>query len=476
MGNLQKNEGRFHVADFGAQPGGATPCTAAIQRAIDAAAAAGGGIVTFAPGDYLTGALFVKSHVELRVDRGVELTGVQDEAAYPEIWSRVAGIEMSWPSALINVYEQQDVKITGEGVINGQGDFWWRKYWGPDERGGMLKDYDAKCLRWAVDYDCKRPRVILVYKSSEVVLQNLTLKRAPFWTVHVCFSKAITVDGIIIRENLGPSSDGIDIDSSSDVMVRNCDVDCNDDAICLKAGRDADGLRVNRPTENIVIRDCIVHAGHGLFTIGSETAGGVRNVEVFNLKARGTWIGFSFKSARTRGGVVENISIHDIDMVDVPRPFRFTLNWLPAYSYPQMPPGWQGELPVHWKVLTQPVIPPERGIPEFRNITFKNISVKKVNRPATAAAPSSSVLMHTPDPLASLAFDIEAYAEKPMSGLHWENVIIEAASAGQIRHARDWTMKNVVVTTDDGVPVKLEDCQSIPQPKLLTSAGKTASE
>jgi len=466
METLQKKGGIFAVATYGAKPAMTTPCTAAIQQAIDAAAAAGGGVVSFAPGSYLTGALFVKSHVELRVDRGVELVGVQDESAYPEIWSRVAGIEMRWPSALINIYQQHDAKVTGGGVINGQGEHWWNKYWGPDERGGMLKEYDAKGLRWAVDYDCQRPRIILVYDSTNILLEKLTLKRSPFWTVHVCYSTKVTVDGIIIRENLGPSSDGIDIDSSSEVLVRNCDVDCNDDAICLKAGRDADGLRVNRPTENVVIRDCIVHAGHGLFTIGSETAGDVRNIEVYNLKARGTWIGFSFKSARTRGGIVENISIHDIDMVDVPRPFRFTLNWMPTYSYPQLPPGWKGELPAHWKALTAPVIPPERGIPEFRNITFANISVKMNPRPADAAAPSSSVMMHTPDPLASKAFDIEADPQKPMSRLHWKNVRIEAASAGQIAHARDWTMENVTVHTPDGAPVVQENCVNVPQPKV----------
>ncbi|HWA10018.1 MAG TPA: glycoside hydrolase family 28 protein [Opitutaceae bacterium] len=467
MENLHGKGGDFRVDTFGARPGTAGPCTVAIQRAIDAAAAAGGGVVSFPPGRYLTGAIFVKSHVELRVGRGVELVGVQDEAAYPEIWSRVAGIEMRWPSALINIYEQQDARITGGGVIDGQGEHWWNKYWGPDERGGMLREYDAKGLRWAVDYDCRRPRLVLIYNSSNIALEQLTLKRSPFWTVHVCYSRNVVVDGIVIRENLGPSSDGIDIDSSSDVLVKNCDVDCNDDAICLKAGRDADGLRVNRPTENIVIRDCIVHAGHGLFTIGSETAGGVRNVEVFNLQARGTWIGFSFKSARTRGGVVENISIHDIDMIEVPRPFRFTLNWMPTYSYPQMPPGWRGELPPHWKVLTAPVVPPERGIPEFRNISFKNVTVKRGKRTGGGATPSSSVAMHTPDPLASLAFDVEAHPEKPMRGLSWENVAIEAASAGLIRHARDWTMKNVVVSTPEGAPVAQEDCTNVPQPKAV---------
>ncbi len=461
----------FPVQDFGAQPNQKGPATAAIQRAIEAAAVAGGGAVVFAPGVYLTGSIFLKSGVELRVDAGVELRAIQDEAAFPEIWTRVAGIEMKWPAALINVCDQAHVKVTGGGTINGRGEFWWDKYWGPDERGGMLRDYEARGLRWAVDYDCKRPRLMLVYRSTDVQLQNLTLKRSGFWTVHVCFSSHVTIDGIVIRENLGPSSDGIDIDSSCDVLVQNCDVDCNDDALCLKAGRDADGLRVNRPTERVVIRDCVVRTGHGLFTIGSETSGGVRDIEVYNLKAFGTWIGFSFKSARTRGGVVERISIHDIEMIGVPRPFRFTLNWLPSYSYPTLPAGWTGDIPPHWQRLLEPVNPPEKGLPEFRDITFARI----VSR---AAAPgefervlSSSVAMHTPDPLASLALDIEAYPERPMHNIRWEDVRIEAERPGAVRYARDWKMRDVRITTKEPGTLELVDCAEFESPKLSLAAG-----
>jgi polygalacturonase len=456
----------FPVHAFGAAPNQPTAATLAIQSAIDAASADGGGVVTFAPGVYLTGSLFLKSNVELRVETGVELRAVHDESAFPDIWTRVAGIEMVWPAALINVCEQRNVRITGGGTINGRGEHWWNKFWGPDERGGMLREYEGRGLRWAVDYDCKRPRLVLIYKSSDVVLQDLHLKRSGFWTVHVCFSSKVTVDGIVIRENLGPSSDGIDIDSSCDVLVQNCDVDCNDDALCIKAGRDADGLRVNRPTERVVIRDCVVRTGHGLFTIGSETSGGVRDVEVYNLKAFGTWIGFSFKSARTRGGVIERISIHDIEMVGVPRPFRFTLNWLPAYSYATLPEGWAGEVPDHWKRLTERVVPAERGIPEFKDIVFSRI----VSR---AAAPgefervlSSSVSMHTPDPLASLALDIEAYPEKPMRDIRWEEVRIEAERPGMVKHARGWKARNFEIVTKTAEPLELVDCADCEQPVI----------
>lgn len=464
----------FPVDDFGAAPNQPGPATGAIQRAIDAAAAAGGGVVTFSPGVYLTGSVFLKSHVELRVDAGVELRAVQDESAFPGIWTRVAGIEMTWPAALINVCDQEHARITGGGTINGRGEYWWNKFWGPDERGGMLRDYEARGLRWAVDYDCQRPRLVLIYRSRQVQIENLTLKRSGFWTVHVCFSSHVTVDGVVIRENLGPSSDGIDIDSSCDVLVQNCDVDCNDDALCLKAGRDADGLRVNRPTERVVIRDCVVRTGHGLFTIGSETSGGVRDVEVYNLKAFGTWIGFSFKSARTRGGVMERISIHDIEMVGVPRPFRFTLNWLPTYSYAALPAGWTGPVPPHWERLTEPVVPPERGLPEFRDITFARIVSRQAAPGEFERVLSSSVSMHTPDPLASLALDIEAYPEKPMHDIRWEDVRIEAERPGLVRHARHWRMRGLRILARQDAPLELVDCVDVDRPEITVGAGSDA--
>jgi polygalacturonase len=440
----------FIVTDYGAKPDGVTLNTTAIQQAIDAAAASGGGKVTFAKGVYVTGALFVKSGVELHMAEDVEIRGVQDESAYPEMLSRVAGFNLHWPSALINVCDASHVKISGNGVINGQGEYWWNKFWGEDRQGGMLKEYKEKDLRWAVDYDCKRPRLILILNSSDISVENLTLKRSPFWNIHICYSKSVTVDGTVICENFGPSSDGIDIDSSTDILVQNCDIDCNDDNLCIKSGRDADGLRVNRPTENVVIRDCITRSGHGMITFGSETSGGARNIEVYNIKAYGTHTGLRFKSARTRGGIYEHISVHDIDMVDVPHPFSFLLNWHPSYSYTKIPDDWSGDIPEHWRILTEPV-DPELGIPEFRQISIYNVTVKN----AMASR--------------STAMEVEAYPEKPLRGVSWKNVTIEAESAGSIAHAKDWTMENVIIRTMDGEPVRMEQCSNVQQPQIEKS-------
>jgi len=225
--------------------------TKAIQKAIDKCSGRGGGVVTFDTGAYLTGSLFVKKGVNLVIGKKVVLLGSQNLDDYPEINTRIAGVEMKWPAALINALNQKNVAITGEGIVHAQGKPFWEKYW------KMRTEYEKKGLRWIVDYDCKRPRTLLVSGSTDVTIKGFTLKQAGFWTVQLLYSKYVTVDGITIQNNVdgsGPSTDGIDIDSSSWILVLNCDIDCNDDDFCLKAGRDADGLRVNRPTEYVVIQ------------------------------------------------------------------------------------------------------------------------------------------------------------------------------------------------------------------------------
>lgn len=435
----------FEVTEFGAKGDAKTLNTQAIQSAIDAAHNAGGGTITFTPGIYVSGALFIKSNVELHIPEGVVIQAIQDDDQYPDIWTRIAGIEMEWPAALINVYEQQNVRITGKGVIDGNGKYWWDKFWGdPPRQGGMYVDYTQRGIRWAVDYDCKRVRPVAIYESQDVLLQDFTVKRAGFWTISLTYSERVYVNGLIIRNNIGgfgPSSDGINSDSSKDILVENCDIDCNDDNLCIKSGRDADGLRVNRPAENIVYRNCITRAGHGLFTIGSETSGGMRNIEVYGLEAIGTNIGIRFKSAKVRGGLIDNIWFHDIKMKEVKHPFHFELNWYPEYSYPQIPEEISREaMPAHWKVMTTRVSPPERGIPEFQNIRLSNIEVKEAEE----------------------AIYTNAFQEKPMHDLTWENISIEAEKGGMIQYARDWKMKNVEIRLhQQDQPIQLKACEEI---------------
>ena len=158
--------GTVSANTFGARGDGTTLCTAAIQAAINEAQARSG-TVAFDPGIYLTGAVFVKSGVTLRLNNGVTLLGSRDVAAYPIMPTRVAGVEMPWPAALINVYREKNVRLEGEGTIDGDGKIWWDAYW------RLRRDYDPRGLRWAADYDCQRPRLIQIFESSNVSYQNL---------------------------------------------------------------------------------------------------------------------------------------------------------------------------------------------------------------------------------------------------------------------------------------------------------------
>ena len=425
----------FRVSDYGAKGDGKTVDTAAIQRTIDAAAKSGGTIV-LPPGTYLSGALFLKSGTNLRLDEGVVIRGVQDLAGYPILQTRVAGIEMKWPAALINVYEQSGVRISGKGAVDGDGKIWWDAYW-------KLRrdDYEPRGLRWAADYDCQRPRLIQIYKSNNVDLQGLQLQRSGFWTVHICFSQKVTVDGVTIRNNIGgkgPSTDGIDIDSSSDVLVEHCDIECNDDALCLKAGRDADGLRVNRPSEKIVIRDNTVRGGAAGVTFGSETSGSIRDVQAYRIHVlAGVSNGVLFKSASTRGGTVENIDIHDMDIQGVATAIGVTLNWNPSYSYATLPAGMK-DIPDYWKVLLTPVTP-ERGLPHIRNVRISGIRATGVER----------------------AFAVSSYEASPLQDFTFRDVDIAARVAGSIQNADGWKFVNAKVTALDGSKVTVKDSRNV---------------
>jgi polygalacturonase len=415
----------YHVTDFGAIGDGSTLCTEAIQKAIDACASNGGGTVSFKTGIYLTGSIFLKSNVILDIPKGVQLSGSQEIKDYPDLSSRVAGLEMTWPAALINIIDQENVAITGEGVVHGYGKVFWDKY------RAMRKEYDPKGLRWVVDYDCKRPRGILISNSKDITLKDFVLYQAGFWSVHILYSSYVTVDGLIINNNIGghgPSTDGIDIDSSTRILVQNCYVNCNDDNFCMKAGRDADGLKVNRPCEYIVIRDCVAGHGDGLFTCGSETSGGIRNVLVYNMKGIGTKYGLRFKSTATRGGTIENIYLYNIEMTGVRDPFVVNLNWHPAYSTSILPEGYDYEtLPDHWKKLLEKV-DPEQGMPKFKNIHFRDVK-------ATGA---------------KTCVKVGGLKESTIENFSLTNVSIEGKNAGKISYAKDWKTVNFSVKAENG--------------------------
>jgi polygalacturonase len=426
----------FLANDYGARGDGATLDTVSIQKAMDLAANSGG-TVRFKPGIYLTGSLFLKSGTTLDLDTGVTLIGSQKLADYPMLPTRVAGIEMTWPAALINVRDQRHVTIRGKGTIDGDGPTWWKSYW------DLRATYEPRGLRWASDYDARRPRLILLQNSSDVQLGGgILLKRSGFWTVHVLYSDHVTIDGVIIRNNeggKGPSTDGIDVDSSRQVLVEHADIDVNDDALCLKAGRDSDGLRVNRSTEDVIIRDSIIRRGAAAITIGSETSGGFRNIEAYNLTAlSGVPSGVLFKSAHTRGGTASDIRIHDLTLEGVAIPIHIVMNWNPSYSYATLPAGIQN-VPSYWTTLTTKV-PEEQGLPHFRNVHIWNVKATGAHQ----------------------AFSVSAYPNATLDNFRLDHLNIEANTAGFIADAKNWTLSDDKIKTADGSKVIFSGTQDPP--------------
>lgn len=423
----------FNAADYGARNDTNLNSTAAIQKAIDDCAAKGGGVVVFKPGMYVSGSLFIKSNVQLRIDRGVILLASQHFEDYPEIDTRIAGIEMKWPAALINIINARHAGLSGKGIINARGKFCWDKYW------RMRKEYEAKGLRWIVDYDAKRIRTVLVQHASDIIIQDVTVKNAGFWTVQLLYSSHITVNGLIVRNNedgKGPSTDGVDVDSSSWVLIENCDIDCNDDDFCLKAGRDWDGLRVNIPTEYVVIRKCLARKGGGLLTLGSETSGGIRHVLATDLTGKGTGNGFHIKSATTRGGTVEDIHFEHCTLDSVGNAFMFTMNWNPAYSYSTLPAGYNiDSVPAHWKTILHKVEPPGNGIPHFKNIFVSGITATGVKKIINAAGLKESLLQD----------------------FHFKDLRVQGKAAGDINYAQGWKFSNVILSAEDGKKLNLKD-------------------
>jgi polygalacturonase len=408
----------FIANDFGAKSDTTIVSTKAIQSAIDKCASVGGGVVKFLPGIYVTGSLFIKSNVELRIDEKVLILGSQNFDDYPEIQTRIAGIETTWPAALINFMNVKNAALTGKGIINARGKFCWDKYW------NMRKEYDKKGLRWVVDYDAKRVRTVLVQNAQQVTIKYLTFKNAGFWTIQLLYSTYLTVNGVVIKNNedgSGPSTDGIDVDSSTWTLIENCDIDCNDDNFCLKAGRDWDGLRVNKPTEYVVIRKCIARRGAGLVTLGSETSGSIRHIYCTDLFAKHTDNGLRIKSATTRGGTVEDIFFVNSVLDSIRTAYQFNLNWYPAYSYSELPKGYNiDSVPQHWRALVQKVTPPEKGIPYAKNFYINNVKITNAQK----------------------AFEVNGLENSQLENFNFTNSSVTATLLGEMAFAKNWAYKN----------------------------------
>lgn len=419
----------FSTAARGICATGGEHVTEQLQALIDEACAAGLPAV-ISPGTYLTAPLFVPSGAHVVLEKDAVLLGTTDESRIPRVDTRAAGIECPWYPGVLNVSDARDVVVEGEGAIDGQGPYWWGKYWGADQRGGMRAGYDARGVRWACDYDCLRPRNLVVMRSSHVTVRGITSRRSGFWNVHVCYSDDVLVERVTIEGcgETSPSTDGIDIDSSHHVTVRGCVTDCNDDSICIKSGRDADGMRVGRPCHHVTVEDCRINAGFGV-TIGSEVSGGVHDIVLRNLVYTGTDCGFRIKSSEPRKGYIKNIVAENLDMTDVRYPVHVCLNWNPGYSLCYLPEGYEGEVPPLWRKLL------DKSQMSEPNTLVENVALRHVRARLSPGFEGSS-----------RALNIEGFADQPIRGFVLEDAEIEATEFGCVSYVENFGFRDAKIT------------------------------
>jgi len=313
----------FLITDFGAKAG--TDCSDAIHAAIAACTNAGGGRVVVPAGEWFTGAIQLRSNVNLHVSAGATLRWTFDLAKYPVVFTRWEGVECMNYSPLIYAYGEENIAVTGAGTLDGGADrdTWWA--WN-DKRNGLVKqkaDRDALMQMGEDNVPVAqrvfgpghflRPNFIQTYNCKNVLIEGVTIVRSPMWEIHPVLSRNITVRGVKIATH-GPNNDGFDPESSRDILVEDTVFDTGDDCIAIKSGRNGDGRRVNVPSENIVIRQCVMKDGHGGVVLGSECTGGIRNVFVENCEMDSPNLdrALRFKNNAVRGGVLENVFMRNV--------------------------------------------------------------------------------------------------------------------------------------------------------------------
>lgn len=412
--------GPFDIRAFGAVPDGKTKCTEAIRSAIRAASAQGGGTVRVPAGQFLTGPIHLVSNITLDLDAGAVVKFSTDFDDYlPMVPSRWEGVEVTNFSPLIYAHHATNIAIRGRGTLDGQGKAWWDQWFKVKGAGK-----DAPRSKWEEEFLRRnsgsvqvsgnkflpgaflRPPFIQPNGCTNVLIEGVTVVDSPFWTVTPLYCDNVTIHGITIRNpEAGPNTDGINPDSCRNVRISNCDISVGDDCITLKSGRNEDGRRVGRPLENVSILNCVFAHGHGGVVIGSEMSGGVRNITIANCIFDGTERGIRIKSARGRGGVVEDVRASNLVMRGIRREAILVTTF-----YEKSDPE-----------------PVSERTPIFRNLRFNGI---------------------TGD--AKIAGELTGLTEMPLKGISFVDVQLDAESGFKITDAHHVSFHHVTINTMKG--------------------------
>lgn len=308
----------FDIRKYGAKQG--KLCTDAIAKAITACNKAGGGRVVIPEGEWTTGAVHLKSNVDLHLSEGSVLVFTDDPADYlPAVMTSWEGLECYNYSPLVYAFECENVAITGSGTLAPKMDLWRTWFARPEAHLEALKrlycmassGVSVQERQMAVGENNMRPHLIQFNRCKGVLLDGFKIRESPFWTIHMYMCKGGIARNLDVYAH-GHNNDGIDLEMTSEFLVENCKFDQGDDAVVIKSGRNQDAWRLATPTEKIVVRNCTIINGHTLLGVGSEISGGVRDVYMHDCSASDVYRFFFVKTNHRRGGFVDNVIMSDV--------------------------------------------------------------------------------------------------------------------------------------------------------------------
>lgn len=447
----------FDIRKYGAVPDGVTLNTKAINATIEACSQKGGGVVLIPAGLWLTGPIVLQSNVNLHLDRAAILQLTADKDQYPIVAGNWEGHPAARCQSPISGANLENIAITGGGIIDGNGDTWrwiakdrltegeWKhkvasggvvtedgKTWFPSEKS--LKGYRTKDAGWLKpgmtpnDFndirDFLRPNLLVLTDCKKVLLNGATFQNSPAWCLHTLLCEDLTLDDVHVRNPwYAANGDGVDVESCKGVLIENSTFDAGDDGICVKSGRDAEGRKRGRATENMIVRNDIVYRAHGGFVVGSEMSGGARNIFVSDCSFIGTDIGLRFKTVRGRGGMVEKIFVKNINMRDIVHQAVF----LDMYYFAK-PPSIADVYSGAAKVDIPPV---SEATPQFRDIHISNIVCDGAEE----------------------GIFVRGLPEMNIRDIELSDMVLKAAKGAEIIEAQNIGLKNIKLLTDSSQPI-----------------------
>lgn len=447
----------FNILRYGAKADGITLNSKSINDAIAACSSKGGGVVLVPPGLWLTGPLVLQNNVNLHLAANAVLQFTTDFDQYPLISTTYEGLAAVRCQAPVSGNNLENIAITGSGILDGGGDAWrivkkakltqsqWEKLvasgglmgedsvtWYPSKlsylgaktnQAGVITA-GSKPADYAGIKDFLRPNMISISGCKNVLLEGVTFQNSPAWCLHPLLCENITLRGIYAKNPwYAQNGDGVDLESCSYAQILDCTFDVGDDGICIKSGRDEQGRKRGKPTENVMVQNCTVYHAHGGFVIGSEMSGGARNIYVSDCSFLGTDIGLRFKTARGRGGVVENIYATGINMKDIPgEAILFDM-----YYAAKDPVPLAGEKRTAPKVEKLPVTD---ATPRFRNFYINDVVCSGAKK----------------------AVFIRGLPEMPVDHIFLSNLVIKAEEGISCLEATGIHFRNVYLLTSSGMP------------------------